>query len=138
MPNSAALCDNEVMVVNWWMLAGGLLALSCTAGHAVAGLNMFYRPIKSAITNELHAGIFTGMWHLITIHFALSALALLLLGAHAQQDAVAWLIAAQFAGYAALYLVISLRLGGALRLFQWIPFTCTAIVTAIGAAMARP
>jgi hypothetical protein len=56
------------MIVNWWMFAGGLMAMSCAAGHAIAGLNMFYRPIKSAITNEIHAGILTGMWHLITIH----------------------------------------------------------------------
>ena len=42
-------------------------------------------------------------------------------------------LAAQFAGYAALYLAISLRLGGALKLFQWMPFASTAIVTAVGA-----
>jgi hypothetical protein len=38
------------------MLAGGLMALASAAGHAVAGSTMFYRPIKSAIANELHAG----------------------------------------------------------------------------------
>jgi hypothetical protein len=134
LPNKAARRDKEVVIVNWWILAGGLLALSCAGGHAVVGLNMFYRPIRSAITNELHAGILTGMWHLITIHFTLSAAALFLVGTHGQQDAVAWLIVAQFAGYALLYFIISLRIGGALRLFQWIPFACTAIVTAIGAA----
>ena len=30
--------------MNWWMLAGGLSALLCTAGHAFAGVGMFYRP----------------------------------------------------------------------------------------------
>ena len=123
--------------MNWWMFAGGLMAMSCAAGHAIAGLNTFYRPIKSAITSELHASILTGMWHLITIHFALSALALFVLSAHEQQDAAAWLIAAQFISYAALYLGISLRLGGALKLFQWIPFAMTAILAAAGAATAR-
>ena len=119
--------------MNWLMLAGGLMALGCAAGHAVAGLNMFYRPIKAAITNELHAAVLTGMWHLITISFALSALALFFLGAYGRRDAAAWLIAAQFAGYATLYLAISLRLGGALKLFQWIPFAATAVLTAAGA-----
>jgi len=119
--------------VNWWMFAGGIMALTCAAGHAVAGLNMFYRPIKSTITNELQAGVLTGMWHLITIHFVLSALALFVLSAYREQHAAAWLIAAQFAGYAALYLAISLRLGGALKLFQWMPFALTAIVAAVGA-----
>jgi hypothetical protein len=123
--------------VNGWMLAGGLMALSCAAGHAFAGLNMFYRPIKSAITNEIYAGILTGMWHLITIHFTLSAVAMLLLGARGQHGAVAWLIAAQFAGYAAIYLLISLRLGGVFKLFQWMPFAATAILAAAGALTAH-
>jgi hypothetical protein len=126
--------DEGGSIVNWWMIGGGLMALGCTAGHAVAGLNLFYRPVRSMITNEIHAGILTGIWHLITIHFALSALALLMLGTYGRHDAAAWLVAAQFAGYAVLYLAISLRLGGALKLFQWIPFAGTAIVTAIGAA----
>jgi hypothetical protein len=30
------------------MFAGGLMAMSCAAGHAIVGFNMFYRPIKSA------------------------------------------------------------------------------------------
>src|ERR1700674_4258210 len=128
--------DNEGIGMNWWMLAGGLIALSSAAGHAVAGLNMFYRPIKSAITNELHTGALTGMWHLITIHFSLSAIALFVLGAQGRGAAVAWLIAVQFAGYAAVYLAISLRLGGASRLFQWVPFGVTAILAAVGAATA--
>ncbi|HEY6257662.1 MAG TPA: hypothetical protein VIY51_17915 [Xanthobacteraceae bacterium] len=118
------------------MLAGSLMALACAAGHAVVGLNMFYRPIRSAISNELHAGVLTGMWHLITINFTLSALALLVLGACGRHDAAAWLIAAEFAGFAVVYLVISLRLGGVLKLFQWIPFASTAILTAAGALTA--
>jgi hypothetical protein len=73
------------------------------------------------------------MWHLITINFTLSALALLVLGAYGRQDAAAWLIAAQFAGYAATYLVISLRLRSAWKLFQWLPFAATAILAAGGA-----
>jgi hypothetical protein len=123
--------------MNWWLLAGGLMASVCAAGHAIAGAKMFYRPIKSAVSNELHAGVLTGMWHLITIHFTLSALALFVLGTLGRQDAAVWLIAAQFAGYAAIYLVISLRLGGVLKLFQWLPFTATAILAAAGAQAAR-
>jgi hypothetical protein len=122
--------------MNWWLAAGGLMASICAVGHAIAGRKMFYRPIKSAITDELHAGVLTGMWHLITIHFVLSAVTLFVLSFPGWGDAVAWLIAAQFAGYAALYLIISLRLGRALKLFQWIPFGSTAILTAVGAVVA--
>jgi hypothetical protein len=123
--------------MNWWLLAGGLMASVCTAGHAIAGVRLFYRPLKSAVTNELHAGVLTGMWHLITIHFALSALALFVLSALGQQNAAVSLIAAQFAGYAATYLVISIRLGGVLKLFQWLPFAATAILAAAGVLTAR-
>ncbi len=119
--------------MNWWMLAGGAMALICAAGHAVAGRGVFYRPIKADLRSELHAGVFTGMWHIITIHFTLSAIALVALSASGLGNAIAWLISAQFAGYAAVYVVISLRLTGALKLFQWIPFGATAILSALGA-----
>src|SRR5437868_6326345 len=119
--------------MNGWLIAGGLMALFCAAGHAIAGAQMYYGPIKSGVTNELHAGVLTGMWHLITINFTLSALALFVLGVLGRHDAAIWLVAAQFAGYAATYLVISLRLGGALKLFQWLPFLSTAILAAAGA-----
>jgi len=128
--------DDGIPIMNWWMIAGGLMAAVCAAGHAIAGWKMFYRPMKSAITDKLHAGVLTGMWHLITIHFTLSAIALVVLAIHGLGNAVAWLIAAQFAGYAAVYLAISLRLGGALRLFQWLPFGSTAILCALGALTA--
>jgi hypothetical protein len=119
--------------MNWWMLGGGIMAVICAAGHAVAGRSMFYVPIKSALQNELHAAVFTGMWHIITVNFALSALALIILGLNGQHGAMAWFIAAQFAGYAAIYLVLTLRRGGPLKLFQWLPFALTAILTALAA-----
>jgi hypothetical protein len=123
--------------VNWWMLAGGLSALACTAGHALAGVGMFYRPIRAGIADPLQAGVFTGMWHLITINFALSAIALIILSVYGPARGIAWLVAAQFAGYAAVYLAISFRLGGVLPLFQWMPFGFTAILAASAAQTAR-
>jgi len=58
----------EELAMNWWMLAGGLMALIC-------------------------------MWHLITINFRAVGARPVRPGAYGRQDAVAWLIAAQFAGY---------------------------------------
>jgi hypothetical protein len=109
------------------------MAAICTAGHAIAGEGMFYSPIKSTLHNALQAAVFTGMWHIITVNFALSALALTILGVSGQHGAVAWFIAAQFAGYAAIYLVLTLRLGSPLKLFQWVPFAMTAILAALAA-----
>ena len=118
--------------MNWCMLAGGAMAAICAAGHAVAGRKMFYRPIRTAIKDDL-AGVFTGLWHLITIHFTLSALALGALAVRGGHDVAVGLIAAQFAGYAVVYLLISMRLGSAFKLFQWIPFAATALLAAAGA-----
>jgi len=98
---------------------------------------MFYRPIKSAITNKLHVGILTGMWHLITIHFTLSAVALLVLGAYGHLDAVAWLIAATIR---LLRHRISLHIVAPRRSFQALsgmPFAATAILAAAGALTAH-
>ncbi len=119
--------------MNWWMLVAGLMALICAVGHAIAGRSVFYRPIKSDLRSELHASVFAGMWHIITINFALSAIALVALSTRGDGNAVAWLVAAQFAGYAVVYLIISLRLNAALKLFQWMPFGATAILSALGA-----
>ena len=50
---------------------------------------MFFRPIKSDLRSELHAVVFTGMWHIITINFTLSAIALVALSARGHGNIVA-------------------------------------------------
>jgi hypothetical protein len=77
LPQRAPRPDDQGSHMNWWMLAAGLSALICAAGHAIAGVSMFYRPIRAAIGDELHAGVLTGMWHLNTVNFTLSANAFL-------------------------------------------------------------
>jgi hypothetical protein len=119
------------------MLAGAGMAAICAAGHAVAGWSSIYRPIRSAIKEELQAGVFTGMWHLITIHFALSALALGIIAVRGGNDLTAWLIAVQFASYTVAYLAVSFRLGGVFKLFQSLPFGMTALLAVAGALSAQ-
>jgi len=115
------------------MLASGAMAMGCAVGHAVAGRSMFYAPIRLSLQNELYATVFTAMWHIITVNFVLSALALIVLSVGNPHGLTTWLIAAQFAGYAAIYLVLTLRLGGPLKLFQWMPFAMTAVLATIAA-----
>jgi hypothetical protein len=79
-----ASIENTIRRSRAGQCAGGLMASMCAAGHAIAGRKMFYRPIKSAI--------------LITIYFVLSAVTLFVLSFRGWGDAVAWLIATQFAG----------------------------------------
>lgn len=118
--------------MNWWLLAASALALITTAGHALAGPAMFYRPIKAGISDTRLSGVFTGMWNLITINFALAAFALIVAALQGALKPLAGFVAAQFAMYAVLYLGISLRLGGPLRLFQWFLFALTAVFAALG------
>lgn len=119
--------------MNLWIIASGLLAALCTAGHAVAGRNMYFQSIQSHLTDALQSSVFSGMWHLITLHFSLSSLVLLVCGAQGRSEIAVWLIAAQFGGYAVIYLILSLRLGSAGKLFQWMLFAGVGVLAAIGA-----
>ena len=119
--------------MNPWIIASGLLAALCTAGHAVAGHKMYFRSIQSHLTDATQSSVFSGMWHLITLHFALSSLMLLLYGAQGRSDIAVWVIVAQFGGYAVIYLILSLRLGSLGKLFQWMPFAGVGLLAAIGA-----
>src|SRR5215467_3505674 len=118
--------------MNLWIIASGLLAALCTAGHAVAGHNMYFQPIQSHLTDATQASVFSGMWHLITLHFALSSLILLLYGAQGRSELAVWLIAAQFGSYSLIYLFLSLRLGNLGKLFQWMLFAGVGLLAAIG------
>jgi len=121
--------------MNWWIIAGGLLAAVCTAGHAWAGRDMYFRPIRSRLTDAVQASVFAGMWHFITIAFALSSLMLLACGIAGRSGSAVWLVAAEFAGYGAIDLVLSLRLGSLATLFQWMLFAGVGLLAAIGAVL---
>jgi hypothetical protein len=120
--------------LNWWITASGGLAAIAAAGHASAGRTMFFRPIMAHLGDRVHAAVFAGMWHFITAHFALSALALLACGYAGRAGLAVMLVAAQFAAYGTINLVLSLRLGDAMRLAQWILFMGVALLAALGMA----
>jgi len=75
------------------------------------------------------------MWHLITVNFALSSLALLAAGTMGRSDFAVPLIAAQFLCYAAVYFFQSVKLGSSLKLFQWTLFAAVGMLAAIGAVL---
>lgn len=118
--------------MNWWIIASGGLAAISAAGHILAGRTMFFQPIQAQLADRTQAAVFSGMWHFITAHFALSALVLLACGYVARPDVAVALIAAQFAVYGVINLVLSLRLADVMRLAQWILFMAVALLAAIG------
>jgi hypothetical protein len=118
--------------MNWWMVAGGTMALICAVGHAIAGPSMFFWPIKSDLRSEFtplcsaQCGASSrSISRCRQLHSSRSA--------RGHGNIVASLIAAQFAVTPRVYLILSLRLGRALKLFQWMPFGATAILSALGA-----
>jgi len=94
---------------------------------------MFHRPMRAALSQRLHQGILDNLWHIVSIHFAVSGIGLLI-GALGSGGLFASVVSAQFGSYAALALGISLRLGGIARLPQWLIFAVVAVLCAFGAS----
>jgi len=122
------------MAVNWWLLIAGLGALASAGGHALAGEKMFHRPMRAALSPRIHQGILDNVWHIVSIHFALSGIGLLVAALGRSDGLLASVVSAQFGSYAALALGISLRLGSIARLPQWMLFAIVALLAAFGAA----
>jgi hypothetical protein len=122
------------MAVNWWLLIAGFGALASAGGHAFAGEKMFHRPMRATLADRLHQGVLDNLWHIVTIHFAVSGIALLVGGLGRGDGLLASVISAQFWAYAALAFGISVRLGGIARLPQWMLFAVVALLAAVGAS----
>src|SRR5215475_6670707 len=122
------------MAMNWWLLMAGLGAIASAAGHAFAGEKMFHRPMRAALSDPLHQGVLDNLWHIVTVHFAVSAIALFFLGFARGDALLAWAVGLQFAAYAAVALGISLHLGAVTRLPQWMLFAVVALLTGVGAS----
>jgi len=89
--------------------------------------------LRAALSQRLHQGILDNVWHIVSIHFAVSGIGLLI-GALGSGGLFASVVSAQFGSYAALALGISLRLGGIARLPQWLLFAVVALLCAFGAS----
>jgi hypothetical protein len=122
------------MTVNWWLLMAGLGAIASAGGHAFAGEKMFRRSMRVALSERIHQGIFDNVWYIVSIHFAVLGIALLLGGFGRGDGLFASFVSAQLGACAALALGISLRLGGISQLPQWMLFAAVALLAALGAS----
>ena len=123
--------------MNYWAIAGGGLALFASLGHSVAGDRMYYRPLASRVTEPLVASVLAALWWIVTLHFALSGLALIYVGSVKFQTTTVLLVAAQFLSYAIIYLVLSLRMRRPFALVQWAPFLLISVLCVIAAHVAK-
>jgi hypothetical protein len=92
--------------MNAWLIAVGFLAAGAAVGHAVPGAKMFYSPIIGRLDDAKLRAVFTAIWQIVTIHFALNGVALVVSGFVGGGAMIASLVVLQFTGYAIVYLIL--------------------------------
>ncbi len=127
------------MVTNGWYLTAGVIAAGVAAVHIVAGGRDVVRPLLAGAISAEPRRTLHAVWHMVSADLALAAAALIWLALSDRPggDAMAWLIAAHFAVYAAAFLAVTLAAGWSkplLRLPQWMLLLPVAGLTAAGAA----
>ncbi|MFE6286153.1 hypothetical protein [Streptomyces sp. NPDC057877] len=124
--------------MNGWFLAAGLTSAGVAAVHARAGGRDVVRPLLAGDLPDEPRRVLHSVWHMVTADLVLAAAALigLALYHHPGANMVAWLLAAHFTAYAAVFLWISLAAGWTrpwLRLPQWLLLLPVGALAAVGA-----
>jgi hypothetical protein len=94
---------------------------------------MYYRPIVARLPEPKLAAVFTAIWWIITLTFALAGLALIYSGTVSYQGTTVLLGGAQFLACAIVYLALSLKIRRPFALPQWVPFLTISVLCAFGA-----
>ncbi|MEU2035915.1 hypothetical protein [Nocardia amamiensis] len=124
--------------MNGWWLAAGVSAAAVAAVHVVAGHVDPVRPLLACALPEVPKRTLHAVWHLVSADLVLAAITLIVL-AFAQpsgSDLAGLLLAAHFAAYTAVFLVIIASLRGPrrlLRLPQWMLLLPIAVLAWLGA-----
>lgn len=125
--------------MNAWLLSAGSVAAVVAAIHLILGHVDPVQPLMRSALADIPKRTLHAVWHLVSVDLVLGASALFYLGiAHpAGGGLVAGVLAAHFAAYAAVFLVLALRLDQprrGLALPQWLLLLPIAALSAIGAA----
>lgn len=126
--------------MNGWLLSAGITAAGVAVVHLIGGHRDVVRPLLSCGLSDEPKRVLHAVWHMVTVDLVLSAAALVHLALAEDTSAtgpMAWFVAAHFAAYAAVFLVVTLSAGWPkplLRLPQWILLLPVAALTAAGAA----
>lgn len=124
--------------MNGWFLAAGLTSAAVAAIHARAGGRDVVRPLLAGNLPDEPRRVLHAVWHMVTADLILAAAALIGLALSRQPggNMVAWLLAAHFVAYTAVFLVISLAADWSkpwLRLPQWLLLLPVGALAAVGA-----
>ena len=125
--------------MNPWFLAAGSLAAAVAAIHLVLGHVDPVQPLLHSALAEIPKRTLHAVWHLVSVDLVLAASVLLYLGVAqpSGSELAAALVAAHFAAYSTVFLVLTLRLEAprrGLALPQWLLLLPVAVLSAIGAA----
>ncbi|WP_251070698.1 hypothetical protein [Streptomyces sp. ISL-96] len=107
--------------------------------HAIAGGRDVVRPLLAGSLPDEPRRVLHAVWHMVTADMVLAAAALIWLALRDRpgSDTIAWLLAAHFVAYSAVFLAVSLAASWSkplLRLPQWMLLLPVAVLAAVGAA----
>ncbi len=125
--------------MNAWLICAGSLAAVVAAIHLILGHVDPVQPLLRSALADIPKRTMHAVWHLVSVDLVLAAVVLLYLGIDqpAGGGLVAAVLAAHFAAYAAVFLVLTLQLDqprSALALPQWLLLLPIAVLSGIGAA----
>ncbi|GAB2892029.1 hypothetical protein GCM10027074_70210 [Streptomyces deserti] len=110
--------------MNGWLLAAGSLATATALIHVIAGGRDVVRPLLASRLGAEPLRTLHAVWHFVSVDLLFCGAALIALAAGpAPNTPLVLFITAHFLAYAAVFLVITLRVGWSrplLRLPQWL------------------
>ncbi|MCQ0022991.1 hypothetical protein M4914_08550 [Streptomyces somaliensis DSM 40738] len=122
--------------MNGWLFAAGLLAAATAVVHVVAGGRSVVRPLLGGSLPAEPRRTLHAVWHLVTADLSLSSVVLLALAwASEPSTPLVLFIAAQYAAYAVVFLVVALTADWPrplLRLPQWMLLLPVGVLAFLG------
>lgn len=115
------------------LAAAGILAILYCGVHVFAGGPEVHVPALASDLAPMVKGVISVVWHAITAFMLLNGLALLWLSRNTAQAALGWLIVAQFAAFAVIFIGYGIsRFGELTTMPQWSGFLVISAIAAWG------
>ena len=119
--------------INKALAAAGIQTILYCGVHVFAGGPEIHVPILQSELDPLVKGVGSVVWHAITAFMLLNGLALMWLATKSGQEAMGWLVVAQFTAFAGLFIAYGLaRFGDVFTMPQWIGFLVISAIAAWG------
>ena len=114
--------------MNYWNAAAGVLSSVTLAVHLFAGGPEVHDPLLAAGPSVILQTYITVLWHAVSVILAINSLVLLAAARRTQMGPwPVWLVCAQYAAYAGLFIAYGSRnLGTLMETPQWIIFLLIA------------